>query len=157
MIFSPISTEATGEGIRKQLAEQHRVSTDPNWLAPKDHAQSVTVGPGGETGAAACQPGPVLDGRHGRKAKSRALMLAACRDLMSLGEYRPSMDDICAAAGASVRNGYEIFGNTDALRIEALQDADVRNAILEHACGPLDLPEATRWRIMQAIVTGKAG
>lgn len=144
-VFSPLSPEATVLGIKEQLAEQHRISTDPNWLAPPPIDEP--------------EPTPPRDrlGRTRRKIESQRLILEACRSLMMRGELRPSMKDCCALAGRSLRTGFEVIGSADTLRLEALKDRAVREQVLDYACGPLDLPEATKWRILKAIVTGTGG
>jgi AcrR family transcriptional regulator len=102
------------------------------------------------------QASPLPDGRRARTVDTRARLLAACRDLMMRGDYRPSMPDIVNAAGRSSRTGFDHFDNIDALRLEALSDGAVREAILDHVCGPLAVPEVTKWLILKAIVIGKA-
>lgn len=105
-----------------------------------------------------------VDGRHGRKAHTRALILAACRVRMIGGTFRPPMSLCCDLASRSARAGFEIFGNADALYIEALQDPATRDAILNrvlaHELGSTALVDMfdgeTADRIARAVVLGKA-
>lgn len=157
MIFSPVSPEATAEGIRKQLAEQHRVSTDPKWCKPNDRGDDPRVGAGGETAARGGRPAPLVDGRTDRKIQSQRAILEACRSLMQAGNFRPSLRECCRLGCRSHRTGFEVVGTVETMLLEALKDETTRNAVLEQVLGVQSavLTPETQDRILRAIIKGR--
>lgn len=154
MIYSCMSSEATTKGIAQQLAEQHRVSTDPKWppqITEKDRGDDQPVGAGGETAATGGQPAPSKkpDGRNRRKFVTGDVMVASARDLMLGGNFRPSMLEICQLAKVSVRTGFDHFKTVEALRLLVVEMPDVVEAI-----GALTLGRSPA-EIARLVVTGR--
>lgn len=75
------------------------------------------------------------DGRNRRSADSKRSILAACRELMIGGVWRPSMAETCELARRSLRTGFQHFVTVEALHREALQDGVVRESIIRRAVG----------------------
>lgn len=99
---------------------------------------------------------PSEDGRHMRKARTRAALLEACRSQMCTGVFQPSMESVCAWAAVSNRSGFQHFGSIDELRLEAIQDAGTRQSIATRILGdelPVLTPEAVT-RLVRAVVLG---
>src|SRR6266851_748333 len=90
------------------------------------------------------------DGRNRRSADSKRAILAAARELMIGGVWRPSMAETCELARRSLRTGFEHFSTLGALHREALQDGVVRDHIAMRAVGSgwELLPSAMRDRIV---------
>lgn len=107
-VHSCMSSEATTQGIAEQLAEQHRVSTDPKWCEPTGGQPVDTV-----TTVAG-------DGRNRRRARSNADILQAARAYLLEGNYRPSMSEICDRAGYSLRTGFDHFRTVENLLLTVL-------------------------------------
>lgn len=124
-----------------QLAEQHRVSTDPDWPSPGMAAATY------------------VDGRHRRHAKTHQLILNTCRDLMTVGNFRPSGQQVAEMSGAAVRTVFDHFDNVEALHLEAIENAETRYAIADRVFGPerhamaLDVLD----KMARAIVLGRVG
>lgn len=99
------------------------------------------------------------DGRHDRKAHSRALILAACRVRMIGGTFRPPMPLCCELASRSIRCGFQLFTNVEGLYLEALQDPATREAILSRMLGDevMALTDDGASRLLRAVVLGKVG
>jgi hypothetical protein len=131
--------------IDKQLAEQRRVSTDPNWCKPpKDLSDAIdrSVNP----------PPMPMDGRHRRSQASRDAILLVCRAAMQEGDFRPTMGACCKAAGRALRTGFEHFSTVEALHMEALKDDETRRSVLVLVLGG---GAGYGDRVLQAIITGR--
>jgi AcrR family transcriptional regulator len=105
-------------------------------------------------------PAPRIDGRNALGPRTKAAILAACRELMQAGAFRPPMREVCWQAEVSVRSGFQYFNNVDGLYVAAAQDEATRDAILRHALGD-DWQQALRWhdradKLVRIIVTSRA-
>lgn len=101
-------------------------------------------------------PSVLSDGRNRRSADSKRAILAACRDLMIGGCWRPSMAETCELARRSLRTGFQHFVTVEALHREALQDGVVRDHVAMRAIGGgwELLASAMRDRIVRCVVLG---
>jgi hypothetical protein len=109
--------------------------------------------------AVECFPRPGAAARHeGRKARTRAAIVAACRAFMQAGEFRPPMQACCDRAARSIRTGFQAFGSVEVLHLEAADDRSTRDAIIERVlgCERAALPAETLQRLVRAFVTGAA-
>jgi hypothetical protein len=95
---------------------------------------------------------------QGRKPRTRAAIVAACRGFLQAGMLRPAMQACCDRAERSLRTGFEAFGCVEALRLEAADDRATRVAILERVlgCESGALSAETLDRLVRALVTGAA-
>jgi hypothetical protein len=96
--------------------------------------------------------------REGRKARTRAAIVLACRSFMQAGQFRPPLQACCARAQRSIRDGFRAFGGVEALRLEAADDPSIRDAIVERVlgCERIALSAETQQRLVRALVTGAA-
>jgi hypothetical protein len=104
-----------------------------------------------------CFPRPDAAARgEGRKARTRAAIVSACRAFMRAGRFRPPLQACCEQAGRSIRAGFEAFGSVEVLRLEAADDQPTRAAIVARVlgceCGALSAE--TLDRLVRALVTG---
>lgn len=119
-------------------ADQIRFSTDPRWVRKQ-------LG--------------VLDGRSQRRARSRERVLAACRELMAAGNFRPTMVNICKRASVCARTGFQAFLDVEALHLLAVSDNVTHKAVLQAVLGTdeyMMMPLRSKDRIVRAAVTGRA-
>jgi len=105
-------------------------------------------------------PAPSVDGRNQRAERTKAAILAACREFMQGGAFRPPMSAVCERAHVSVRSGFQHFSDIEGLYVAAAQDEATRDAILRHALGE-DWQQAIRWhdraeKLVRVIVTSRA-
>jgi len=124
------------------LKDAQRYQTDPTWLQRLKAAPSAP------------------DGRHGRRSASQKAVLDACRELMQVGVFTPTMVEICELARRSIRTGYQIWGTTEALRLEAIRDPLTFATIVIRATG-IQAPELVMstqemQRLVVSLVTGRA-
>jgi hypothetical protein len=94
--------------------------------------------------------------REGRKARTRAAIVLACRSFMQAGQFLPPLQACCDRAGRSIRAGYRAFGSVEALRLEAADDQPTRQAIAARVlgCEHTALSAETFDRLVRALVTG---
>lgn len=102
------------------------------------------------------RPAALADGRHRRSQTSRAAIVSACRYLMLGGYFRPSMHECCQVAKRAVRTGFDHFLSAEGLRLEAIEDGVVRDAIINRVCGGEYMPLYMIHRIVRAVVLGRA-
>jgi AcrR family transcriptional regulator len=93
---------------------------------------------------------PKPDGRNMRAARTRAKILAATREFMVAGTYRPKVADIAAKAGTSVRSIFQHSIRVEELYLDAVRAPDIATAIYEAV---LTLPDNRS--VAEAFVTGK--
>jgi AcrR family transcriptional regulator len=74
------------------------------------------------------------DGRNERVVRTKAAVLAACRDAMKAGIFRPPVTAVAKAARVSVRSVFEHFAGVEGLWREAIADPATNNAILDAIC-----------------------
>jgi hypothetical protein len=106
---------------------------------------------------AECFPRPDAPARgEGRKARTRAAIVSACRSFLQAGQFLPPLQACCDRAGRSSRAGYMAFGCVEALRLEAADDPPTRAAIVERVlgCECRALSAETLDRLVRALVTG---
>jgi hypothetical protein len=94
--------------------------------------------------------------REGRKARTRAAIVLACRVFMRAGRFQPPLEACCEQAGRSSRAAFRAFGSVEALRLEAADDQPTRQAIVERVlgCERTALSAGTLDRLVRALVTG---
>jgi len=113
------------------------------------------------------RPEPRPDGRHpdgrragwtARSARTRAVIVAACRTFMQAGQFRPPLQACCSQAGRSISTGFQAFGPVEVLHLEAADDPSTRDAIVERVlgCERAALSAETLDRLVRALVTGAA-
>lgn len=74
------------------------------------------------------------DGRKARRGRSRERIVQAAFLLVERGNWRPSVKDIAAQAGVSVRTVFDIFGTLDDVYEELMRTrGDDLKEILYHA------------------------
>ena len=61
------------------------------------------------------------DGRNNRRKRSRERIIEAAFLLVQRGNWRPSVKEIAAQAGVSVRTVFDIFGSLDDVYEELMQ------------------------------------
>lgn len=100
------------------------------------------------------------DGRNLRSLRTRADIMAACREYMQAGELAPSVPRVAAKAGRSVRTVFQAYGTTEAMHAAALNEEATRRAVLLHAANfdtrCLDWPTSLQDAVLHAITTGRA-
>ena len=103
-----------------------------------------------------------MDGRHARKTRTQEAILAATREAMRAGIFRPSVVQIAKAAGCSVRSVFQHFATAETLYAVALGDEDLQHAILVQIVGEiylteiyLTLPVECQCHIIMAAVYGR--
>ena len=96
--------------------------------------------------------------REGRKLRTRAAIVSACRSFMQAGQFRPPLEACCDRAAPFVRDRFSAFGNVEALHLEAADDPSIRDAIVERVlgCERTALSAETQQRLVRALVTGAA-
>ncbi len=100
-----------------------------------------------------------IDGRHRRRTRTRAAIVAACQELMLAGEFRPTTDAIARRVPCSVRTIWLHFRDIEALHLEAAADPITRDAILTRATsgfGSGAVPAGSARLLVRAIVLGRA-
>jgi len=99
---------------------------------------------------------PRRDGRNERGQRTRAAIVAACRDFMQAGQFRPSMQACCTKANRSIRIGFQAFKTIEMLHLEAADDLPTREAMVERVLGDdrSVLPAERLALIARALVTG---
>lgn len=95
-------------------------------------------------------PAPVIDGRNMRAARTREKILAATRDFMRAGTYRPKVADIAAKAGTSVRSVFQHWIYVGELYRDAVRDPGIATAIYDAVQA---LPDTRS--VAEAVVLGK--
>jgi len=105
-------------------------------------------------------PAPRPDGRNQRAERTKTAILAACREFMQGGAFRPPMSAVCERAHVLVRSGFQHFSDIEGLYLAAAQDEATRDAILRHALGD-DWRHALRRhdraeQLVRVIVTSRA-
>lgn len=63
------------------------------------------------------------DKRKARLERNRNRALAACRQLMCAGNFRPSMIEVAKHSACSLRSVFDYFTDLEAMHREALDDA----------------------------------
>lgn len=100
-----------------------------------------------------------MDGRKSRADVTKAAILAACRQLMREGDFRPTVDAVAARAHVSKRSVFQHFKSVGKLHAVALEDPAIGAAILLAVCGgsqyAFATPVAVVERIIQYVVFGK--
>jgi hypothetical protein len=110
--------------------------------------------------SAAAPAGPKRGMNHARYFRHEAQILRHCRNLMKLGDFRPTAIAVATAAGCSVRTVFQHYPTIGSLWLAALNDDDTRDALLQRILGPdyslIGAPEEWFERIARAAVTGTA-
>ena len=98
-----------------------------------------------------------MDGRHARKTRTQEAILAATREAMRAGIFRPSVVQIAKAAGCSVRSVFQHFATAETLYAVALGDEGLQHAILGQIVNDagFTLPRDEQHRIVMAAVYGR--
>lgn len=93
-----------------------------------------------------------MDGRNARAERTKAAILAATREAMRAGIFRPTVVEIAKAASCSVRSVFEHFGTAEELYRVALDDQT-----MEAICNQIRNHELmfTKPRIVMAAVYGR--
>lgn len=94
------------------------------------------------------------DGRHNRRKRSRERIIGAAFLLVQRGNWRPSVVEIAAQAGVSVRTVFDIFGSLNDVYEELMRGengADFRRMLLRIAQN-----DASNWNhILHIIFMGR--
>jgi hypothetical protein len=103
------------------------------------------------------EPEPVDDGRNMRAKRNKAALVAACRQIMQDGWFRPTTQAIASRAGLSIRTVFVHFKNAEALYLEATKDETTCDLIMRHITGPGYGPHGAEFtdRIVRAVILGK--
>lgn len=99
--------------------------------------------------AGAPAPSATIDGRNMRSQRTRAALLAATREFMRSGNYRPTVVEIARAADVSVSSVHQHFVYVDELYREAVRDPATTKAIFSAVVALSDTDVA------EAFVLGK--
>jgi AcrR family transcriptional regulator len=67
----------------------------------------------------------IKDGRRDRRKRSRERIVEAAFLLVQRGNWRPSVKDIAAQAGVSVRTVFDIFGTLDDVYEELMRNYSI--------------------------------
>lgn len=73
------------------------------------------------------------DRRTERNVLSRTLILAACKQLMLQGDFRPTVPVIAAASARSIRTVFHSFDSAEGLWLAALEDETFCGVLLSKA------------------------
>lgn len=97
------------------------------------------------------------DGRKRRSYEMHARILAACRAMMKEGTLQPSVGQVAARAGVSIRSVHQHFQTVEVLRDTAIADCKtdlaVSSLILGKDWGAIDGP--LRRRLVYIAIHGR--
>jgi len=100
--------------------------------------------------------GGLPDGRSVRALKTKAMIMAACREYMQAGEFAPSAARVAARADCSIRSVFHHYPTTEAMHAAALAEETTRRAVLILAADSdvsvLDWPAAMQDAWLHAIL-----
>lgn len=97
------------------------------------------------------------DGRNERVVRTKAAVLAACRDAMKAGIFRPPVTAVAKAARVSVRSVFEHFDGVEGLWRKAIADPETHTMILSQIFieGPFPVSYSVRLNIVHTAVFGR--
>lgn len=102
----------------------------------------------------------MTDGRNTRAERTRAAIMAACRDAMHNGIFQPTVTDVAKAAEISVRSVFQHYSSVENMRMEALTQPhtfwNVADAIMGGSAWQ-GTPVSSVRRIVMAAVLGRVG